>query len=88
MEYKCPVCQQIVAGDMIIYTGHTEKHIVDLVSHDHPDWVEKDGMCKKCFEYYQSELKGGLFGDAPCALRRRKVRGFWGAVYEFFNGKK
>ena len=80
MEYTCGVCGKKVGADMMVYREHTEKHIVDLVKVDHPDWVETDGMCKKCIEYYKAELKGTIFGDAPCALRIRKIKKIWGKI--------
>lgn len=85
MEYQCGVCQQKVSGDMMVFREHTEKHIVDLVRHDHPEWVEENGMCRKCLEYYRAELKGGFFGDAPCALRRRKIRNFLKKIPAIFK---
>ncbi len=88
MEYQCSVCKQKVMGDMIVYMDHTQKHIIDLVKHDHPDWVEQDGICQQCVSYYEQELKGGFFGDAKCALRRRKTRKIFDTITSFFRGGK
>ncbi len=88
MVYHCSVCDQKVDGDMLIYMDHTEKHVIDLIKHDHPEWVEKDGLCVKCAEYYRQEIKGSIFKDAPCALRLRKGRGFVSAVINLFQQKK
>lgn len=89
MEYQCPVCSARVAGEMLVYLDHTEKHILDLVKTDHPDWVEKDGICAKCVEYYRQELKGSVFGDAACVKRERKIKGFLRAVAGILkSGKK
>jgi len=85
MEYQCSVCGQKVSGDMLVYREHTEKHIVDLVKHDHPDWVEASGLCQKCVEYYRAELKGSIFKDAPCALRIRKVKKFLSILRNIFK---
>jgi len=87
MDYLCSVCRQKVSGDMLVYVDHTEKHVIDLVKHDHPDWIEKDGICQKCVEYYRMELKGSIFKDAPCALRIRKTRGIVDRLMNIF-GKK
>ncbi len=87
MEYVCTVCQKKIPGDMIVYLDHTEKHIIDLVKNDHPDWIEKDGICKACAEYYHSEIEGSVFKDAACALRQRKVKGVLGWIGNLF-GKK
>ena len=47
---------------------HTDRHIIDLVKHDHPEWVDKEGLCPQCAAYYRSEIEGSFFKDAPCAL--------------------
>lgn len=58
MEYKCGVCGQHVENDLLIYIDHTEAHIVDEIRAVHPTWAGKDGLCKKCIEYYRNEMKG------------------------------
>lgn len=81
MSYTCSLCREKIEGDLIQLQGHTDKHIVDLIKHDHPEWVEGDGVCQKCVEYYRSEIEGSPFKDAPCAIRQRKIRG----VGDFFK---
>ena len=88
MEYICAACQQKVTGDMIMYLDHTDQHIIDLLKNDHPEWVEKEGICKQCVEYYQQELKGSIFKDAPCVLRQRKVKGLMSSIKNIFSGRK
>ncbi len=88
MEYICGACKQKVSADLIIYKLHTEQHIVDLVKHDHPSWVESDGLCKKCLEYYENEIKGSTFKDAACVIRQRKAKNFFTGITKFFNGGK
>jgi hypothetical protein len=58
MNYRCPVCGEEVCEDIHEYMDHTERHIIDIIKKDHPEWVEKDGLCRKCREYYEKELKG------------------------------
>ena len=58
MGYKCSVCGQKVNGDLKVFLDHTENHIIDHIKAKHPDWVEKDGLCQRCVDYYRSELKG------------------------------
>ena len=70
----------------MVYKLHTEDHIVDLVKHDHPDWVESNGMCQKCLQYYEDEIKGSVFKDAACALRQRKAKIFFSGIAKFFKG--
>ena len=88
MEYMCGACGQKVSADLLVYKSHTEKHIMDLVMHDHPNWVESNGLCQKCLKYYEDEIKGSTFKDADCVLRRRKARDFFSGIAKFFKGNK
>lgn len=76
MSFHCSVCNQDVSGDLVNVTSHTEVHIVDLIKHDHPQWVEANGVCQKCLDYYRAEISGSIFKDAPCALRIRRFNKF------------
>jgi len=87
MEYTCSVCSQTVAGDLIVYKEHTEKHILDLVKHDHPEWVDEKGLCQQCYKYYKGEIDGSVFGDAPCAIRIRKLKKLINAIKGIFGQK-
>ena len=72
---------------MLVYLDHTNQHVIDLIKHDHPNWAEKDGICKPCVEYYQHEINGSIFKDAPCALRIRKTTKIFNAVKNLFGVK-
>jgi DNA-directed RNA polymerase subunit RPC12/RpoP len=58
MKYKCGVCGEKVDGGLLVYISHTQQHIIDEIKAGHPDWLEKDGLCGKCVEYYQKQIKG------------------------------
>ena len=58
MGYKCSVCEEEISNDLVVYINHTEKHIVDEIKAKHPDWIEKDGLCQKCVDYFKRQLKG------------------------------
>ncbi len=58
MSYKCPVCGEQIKRDLTAYIDHTEKHIIDEIKGNHPDWVEKNGLCHKCLKYYRNQMKG------------------------------
>ena len=34
-----------------------EKYLRNTIRIEHPEWIEKDGSCKKCDEYYESLLE-------------------------------
>lgn len=58
MEYICGVCGERLNRDLLGFKKHTEEHIVEIVKKDNPQWVEESGICPKCLEYYQKQLKG------------------------------
>jgi len=62
MAYQCSVCQQTVQDDLLVYIAHTEKHIMDEIKANHPEWAEKDGVCQKCVDYYRGQMKGNSSG--------------------------
>jgi len=58
MEYKCSLCEKKIEDDLTVYIDHTEKHIVEEIQSDHPEWVNEDGICPKCVDYYRKQMKG------------------------------
>ena len=63
--------------NLILFLDHTEQHIIDRIKEAHPEWVEEDGVCKPCAEYYKSELSGKLSDTniGPRGRRRRLAMG-------------
>jgi hypothetical protein len=59
MGYKCSACNEDIDSDLLVYIKHTEKHIVDEIKLSHPEWVEDDGICRKCVDYFKGQIKGG-----------------------------
>jgi len=58
MAYQCSICGETVEGDLLVFKDHTEKHIVDVIKAKYPEWVEKDGVCRKCLDYYREQVRG------------------------------
>ena len=56
MDFICPTCKKAIPRDLLVIIPHTEQHIIDEIKKHHPDWSEKDGICKKCYEYYKQEM--------------------------------
>ncbi|MFH1868958.1 MAG: hypothetical protein ABH843_08315 [Candidatus Omnitrophota bacterium] len=56
MEFVCPTCEIKIPRDLSVIIPHTEGHIVELIRKRHPEWAEKDGICKKCYVYYKKQL--------------------------------
>jgi len=46
----CKLCGQ--ESDSIC--EFTEQWILKIIILEHPEWVEEDGACPKCTEYYES----------------------------------
>jgi len=58
MDYKCPLCGNVIKEDLQKYVDHTERHIVDIIREKHPDWAKGDTVCHKCIDYYRKQIKG------------------------------
>jgi hypothetical protein len=56
MEFVCPTCKKKMERDLDIIIPHTEEHIIEIIKEIHPEWAEKDGICKKCYQYYIKQL--------------------------------
>ena len=55
---KCPLCGDEVP--LAQYRSHVsgeshelQQYALDLIRRTHPDWIEDDGACAKCMEYYE-----------------------------------
>ena len=56
-EFVCPICKAELPREALIDIAHTEKHIVEAIKKSHPKWAEASGVCKKCYEYYKSQMQ-------------------------------
>ena len=59
VQYTCSVCGEKIDGGPSVFINHTETHIINSIKKDHPDWVEENGVCSKCENFYRQQLKGG-----------------------------
>lgn len=55
-EFVCPTCGKTIPHDLPTIIAHTEQDIVEAIKKNHPDWIEQDGVCKKCCQYYKQQL--------------------------------
>jgi hypothetical protein len=58
-QSKCPLCGESIPSSEM--RSHVEKDTrelresaVNLIRRNHPQWVEEDGACSKCWEYYEA----------------------------------
>ncbi len=57
VDFVCPTCGKSISRDLLTVIPHTETHIVDVIKQKHPDWVEENGICKRCYEHYKAQLR-------------------------------
>lgn len=57
MKYICPICKKEFDREVDIIIDHTEVHIVNAIKKTHSKWVEKDGSCKKCYDWYRKQMR-------------------------------
>lgn len=52
---QCPLCQDQVEN--LVYRFHieNEQEVINRIKADHSEWVEQDGACTRCLDYYQIE---------------------------------
>jgi len=55
-NYHCPICGIELPRELEIFIAHGERHVVEVVKKDHPDWIEPDGSSRRCEEYYHEQL--------------------------------
>ena len=46
----CPLCNE--ETDEFHYDA--ERYVLEVIKKDHPEWVESDGACEPCMDYYKS----------------------------------
>ena len=57
-NYKCPLCHEEIERDLVVFRNHTDKHILEEIKKGHPEWVESDGVCRQCVEYFRAQISG------------------------------
>jgi hypothetical protein len=46
----CKMCNEEVDS----LSRVAERWVLDFIKEQHPEWVQEDGVCPKCVEYYDS----------------------------------
>lgn len=49
----CKVCGRYTKEEIADVCTTAYEYIIERIKKDHPEWVEKDGACPKCLEYYK-----------------------------------
>ena len=57
--FRCPICGETVkAGELRAHAAKDDERfreglIIARIRHDHPEWIEADGACERCIEFYR-----------------------------------
>ena len=57
--YTCPTCNAKMERDLLLFTQHTDRHIVDELKKKHPSWITEDGFCPRCLDHFKRSMTGG-----------------------------
>ena len=49
----CPICKKQEKVSIVDVCKDAYEWLVNKIKEEHPEWVEKDGACPKCIEYYK-----------------------------------
>lgn len=49
----CPVCHKVTKAAVVDVCVTAHEYLIEKIKKEHPEWVEKDGACPKCLEYYK-----------------------------------
>lgn len=49
---NCPICGSQLAPESAALHVMAERWVIEQIREDHPEWVESDGACPKCLEFY------------------------------------
>lgn len=49
----CPICKKQKEDLIVNICTDAYKFVIKRIKEGHPDWIEEDGACPKCIEYYK-----------------------------------
>lgn len=53
VHVKCPLCGQRVPKESYFVHATAERWVLEKIQAAHPEWVEQDGGCRPCYDYYK-----------------------------------
>ncbi len=53
---QCPLCHDQVEKLVYVFHMDSEQEVINRIKADHIDWVDQDGACLRCLDYYQLEV--------------------------------
>ncbi len=70
-EFQCPLCSETVSvGELRAHAALDDQRfraglVIARIKEDHPEWMEADGACPKCLEYYRGIAGLGKIRSRP-----------------------
>jgi hypothetical protein len=61
-QYTCPLCSETIpASEILAHAALDDQRFRDgrmiaRIRQDHPEWIEADGACPKCIEFYRKAI--------------------------------
>ena len=56
INFICPICDKELPRELRTVVPHTNRHIIEAIKGKHPEWVDKEGICEKCYDHYKKQL--------------------------------
>ena len=54
IRYQCHRCGKYIESSSVLAHAKAEEYLIGLIKRDHPEWVEAEGTCHRCEDYYQA----------------------------------
>ncbi len=54
--YYCPLCQQVVQEHLRPIHETAEEWVISHIKETHPEWIESNGACPNCIQFFRSNL--------------------------------
>lgn len=51
---KCPLCERKIEEKELVYHHDIEEMLIDVIKNNHPQWIDNQGACPRCVEYYRT----------------------------------
>ena len=69
--YNCPTCGEKMERDLLLFTRHTDGHVVEALQKLHPEWITEEGFCQVCLDHYKAAMRGETVNIAGSEIAKR-----------------
>ncbi len=53
---ECPLCKEGVEKLLYRYHIESERHVIERIKKENPQWTESDGICNRCIDHYHVQV--------------------------------